>query len=196
MNNKKLLYNPLIIMGLIFTAIFTAVNLNRIVKAESIFGETDINKENMIAIATPGGLLGYSLVLLEQVPDGRPCWEENGNNPTFIDPLLLTYDDFSKDCKRGTDSNAFSIRLDNEELRSYLLRIVEDNDELLLVGRHIRVGTEPDIVIGRTKGMSDNSNHLLKIFLDPGWKFTKRTYDGETLSHTYISGDSSLIEQY
>jgi hypothetical protein len=34
----------------------------------------------------------------------------------------------------------------------------------------------------------------LKINLEPGWRFTKRTYQGKELAHVYLSGDTQAIK--
>jgi hypothetical protein len=48
---------------------------------------------------------------LEQIPGKQKCWSESGSNPVMIDPLLLNFD-FTGICRRATDSNGYSIRLD------------------------------------------------------------------------------------
>jgi N-acetylmuramoyl-L-alanine amidase len=163
------------------------------VKAQALFGQQEVTQSNFMAIASPGGR-AYSLLILEQIPGARPCWSENGATPTLINPLLLTYDDFSRDCRRATDSNAYSIRIDGQDYGAdYLLRIMERGGELVLLATHRRDRNQPEIVVGRTRGMSASSNDFLKIFLDPGWRFTRRTFEGNLLGHTYLTGDSSAM---
>jgi hypothetical protein len=40
--------------------------------------------------------------------------------------------------------------------------------------------------IGRTDGIGTS---LIKIKLEPGWRFTKRTYNGQALGHIYLTCD-------
>jgi len=176
-------------IGLLTTV--TPLSLNP-VNAQALFGQQEVTQNNFIAIASPGGR-GYSLLVLEQIPSGRPCWSESGNTPVVINPLLLTYDDFTRDCRRGTDGNSYSIRIDGQDYGNYVLRIVQRQGELVLVGAHRQDRTQPEIVIGRTRGLSATGQEFLKIFLDPGWRFTKRTFEGNVLGHTYLTGDTTAM---
>lgn len=156
-------------------------------QAASIFGETTVNQSEYIAVAAPFGTNNYNLVIIRQIPGMDQCWSESGSNPVVVDPLLLTFN-FTGHCSRSTDSNGYSIRIDNEDYGlEYLLNVVPKDNELLLVGR---APGKADIVVGRTYGLGSG---YLKIHLDPGWEFTRRTYNGTTLGHVYLSGDSTLI---
>jgi N-acetylmuramoyl-L-alanine amidase len=79
------------------------------------FDETEINQDRVIAIAQPGGLTGYQLLIVEQVTNKRQCWSESGSNPVVVNPLLATFD-FTGICGRATDSNGFSIRMAGTDL--------------------------------------------------------------------------------
>ncbi len=157
----------------------------------SPFDEQEVNQDDFIAIARPYGENKYDLLILRQIPGQRQCWQEQeSNSVTTIDPLLLNFN-FAGSCQRSTDSNGYSIRIDGEDFGlDYLLRVVKRKNELLLVGSHRSDSTQPDIIIGRTEGISSG---FLKIDLDPGWRFTQRAYNGKVLSHVYITGDSAAI---
>ena len=147
------------------------------------FGEKNIQEDNIAIIATPYRH-GYNLMIVEQIPDRRQCWSEYGDNPVAIAPLLLEFD-FTYMCKRSTDSNGYSIRLDREDMgMDYLIDIVEEDGELHLVGMH------RDRDVGKTNGITEGS---LKIFLNKGWQLTKRTYQGIETEHFYLSGSSIAI---
>ncbi|WP_013321591.1 DUF3747 domain-containing protein [Gloeothece verrucosa] len=159
------------------------------VKAAGQFEETEINQNEVVAIARPYGGNKYDLLVIQQIPGKRQCWSESGSNPVVVDPLLLNYD-FTGICNRSTDSNGYSIRLDGQDYGlDYLLRIVERNGELVLVGTN-RSNSSQEIVVARTKGMASG---FLKFQLEPGWEFTKRTYNGKMLGHFYFSGKSAAI---
>ena len=159
--------------------------------AAALFEHTEIDQSQTIAIARPYGEGKYDLLILQQIPGQRQCWQENGNQPTTVDPLLLNFD-FSRICHRSTDSNGYSIRLDGEDYGlNYLLRVSERNGELVLVGTPRTDVRQPEIIVGRTQGLAQG---FLKIILDPGWRFTKRSYNGKILSHFYLTGDSSQIQ--
>lgn len=157
----------------------------------STFDEQEVNQEDYIAIARPYGDNKYDLLIIKQIPGQRQCWEEiESNSVTTVDPLLLNFN-FAGSCQRSTDSNGYSLRIDGRDLGlDYLLRIVQQNGELVLVGTHRSDPTQPDIVVGRTDGMASG---FLKIDLDPGWRFTQRAYNGTVLSHVYLTGDSTAI---
>jgi N-acetylmuramoyl-L-alanine amidase len=70
----------------------------------------------------------------------------------------------------------------------YLLRIVERNGELVLVGTPRVNRSAGEVEIGSTQGMT---NGFAKIILNPGWRFTRRTYQGKSLGHIYLTTDSS-----
>lgn len=155
----------------------------------STFSETDLNQSEVIAVARPYGENKFDLLVIQQIPEKNQCWQEVGSNPVIIDPLLLNFN-FSGHCNRATDSNGYSIRIDGQDYGlDLLLRLVPQNGELVLVGTPRRAGGE-DVVLGRTYGLERN---FMKIILDPGWKFSKRTYKDRVLGHFYFSGTQTAI---
>ena len=170
------------LLKLTFIANIIAANFVTIPSAQaSTFDEQEIAQERIIAIASPYRH-GHNLVIIEQVPGKDKCWAEHGVSPVTVDPLLMNFD-FTGHCRRATDSNGYSVRIGGEERGSdYLLEIVEQGNELVLIGT-TRGGAAP-ITLGRTRGITGGAN---KIFLDSGWNFTKRSYQGKELSHFYFS---------
>ena len=156
----------------------------------SIFGQSEVDQGSFVAVAQPFGSSLHNLIIIEQKPNKNTCWSESGSQPVKINPLLLNFD-FSGHCGRSTDSNGYSIRIAGEDYGSnYLLNVIERDGELHLVGTHRRDRSQPEIHLGRTYGMSDG---FLKIFLDPGWRFTKRTFEDRTLGHVYLTADSVAV---
>ena len=156
----------------------------------SVFQETEVNQEEFIAIAQPFGENKYNLIVVEQIPEKNTCWSENptGTNLVNVDLLLLDFD-FSGHCRRSTDANGYSIRYDGEDYGlEFLLTLVEKDGQLLLIGNNRRNPNQPPIVVGSAEGIS---NRPMKIKLNPGWRFTKRTYEGKVLGHVYFSYDST-----
>ena len=151
------------------------------------FDQTEIEQNNVTAIAQPRKDGSYQLLIIEQLPNKRQCWSESGNDPVTVDPLLLSFD-FTNDCRRATDSNGFSIRMAGTDLGlKYTLSLQNIDGEVLLVGSPSDRNAQP-IIIGRTKGITDG---FLKIILEPGWRFTKRAYQGQTLGHFYFTSDQT-----
>lgn len=156
------------------------------------FGQKEVDQSKFIAIAAPYGNNQYQLLIIEQISDKQPCWSESGSSPVKVDPLLLKFD-FTGICARSTDSNGYSIRIAGYDLNdlglTYSFDIVKRDNDLVLVGTNFRDRKAPQIVIGRTNGISDG---FLKINLESGWRFAKRTYDGKTLGHVYVTTDQVI----
>lgn len=149
------------------------------------FDETEINQDRVIAIAQPRALGGYQLLIVEQVSDRRQCWSESGSNPVRVDPLLVTFD-FTGICGRATDSNGFSIRMAGTDLAlKYSLSLQSVDGNVVLIGSPSDPNAQP-MIIGRTNG---DANGFMKIVLDPGWRLTKRAYQGRTLGHFYFTSN-------
>jgi hypothetical protein len=173
------------------TLVLSVVSHSGHLAQASQFTETALDQTQVIAIARPYGVetTKYDLLVLEQIPNKRQCWQENGTTPTLVDPLLLNFD-FTGICRRSTDSNGYSVRIDGQDYGlEYLLRIVPQGNELLLMATS-RTGKAPALVIGSTRGLAAG---FMKIQLNPGWQFTKRTYNGKPLGHFYFSTTQAAL---
>lgn len=167
-------------------AIFTINTLNQAAAAYK-FDQTEIDQNSVVAVAVPRGLGGHQLLVLEQISKSRSCWSESGSNPVTIDPLLLNFD-FTGLCGRATDSNGYSIRMAGTDLAlKYSLSLQNNGSDVLLVGSPNDPNYQP-VVIGRTRGVTSG---FMKVFLDPEWRFAKRTYDGKTLGHFYLASNKT-----
>jgi len=150
------------------------------------FSQEEVEQNKFVAIAAPVGSGEHQLLILEQQSDKQSCWSESGTNPVVVEPLLLQFD-FTGICGRSTDSNGYSIRMADQDLGlHYRLSIIERDQELALIGISNRDRQAPPIEIGRTHGLNSGFS---KIFLEPGWHFTKRTFQGKTLGHVYLSSN-------
>ena len=156
------------------------------------FDQQPIDPNLAIAIASPvreGAL--YNLMILQQVPSQRQCWQEQGqgNGAVTVDPLLLNFD-FTGACERSTDGNGYSVRISGQDLGvQYRLEISPRQNDLVLFARPTRDRSAPPIEIGRTNG---RTNGFLKIQLNPGWQLARRIYNGQPLGHVYITHDAPL----
>ena len=161
------------------------------------FDTAEVESDRFVLMAAPVGSGGaqrirenvtHQLVIVEQLNDSRPCWREHNGNPALVDPLLLEFD-FTGICGRSADSNAYSIRTAGEDLgRQYSLRIVERQGDLVLVALTREDPFHP-IEIGRTR---DTTENFSRIDLQPGWRLTRRMYNGEPLGHLYLTNEQSL----
>ncbi|MGC9504728.1 DUF3747 domain-containing protein [Baaleninema sp.] len=154
----------------------------------ALFGQQEVTQRDFVAVAAPVGDTGrHQLLVIEQQSSSRPCWSESGANPTVVDPLLLDFD-FTGICGRSTDSNGYSIRVGGQDLGiQYSLRVVRQGDDMVLMGIPFRPN-QPTLELGRTAYTRD----FARIDLNPGWRFAKRTYQGRTLGHVYLTNDLSL----
>jgi hypothetical protein len=149
------------------------------------FGQTEVNQGKVIAVAVPRANNYYSLLILEQLSPQKSCWRESGSRPTKIEPLLLNFD-FTKICGRSTDSNGYSVRIAGQDKGlDYRLSVQKQDSEVVLLGIPRSGGSK--LEIGRTNGFSSG---FLKIALNPGWRFAKRTYQGKKLGHVYLTRDT------
>ncbi|WP_017720435.1 DUF3747 domain-containing protein [Kamptonema formosum] len=153
------------------------------------FGQQEVDQNKFIAVAQPLAGNSYKLLLIEQISNQRPCWSESGSNPVKVEALLLQFD-FTGICGRGLDSNGYSLRMAEQDFGlQYTLNLVNRDGDIQLVAISNKDPKAPPIVIGKTNGIADG---FLKINLDPGWRFTKRTYNGKTLGHVYFTSDIAL----
>jgi N-acetylmuramoyl-L-alanine amidase len=184
-------------LSLLTLITWTATNIgllgnpqNHLIANANTFSHQELDQGKIIAIAAPiNNGETYQLLILEQVGNQRPCWRELGENPTLVDPLLLNFD-FTDICGRSTDSNGYSLRVASEDYSwRYSLRIVKLRTDLALVAVPTKDPNSPSIEIGRTNGIP---NGFAKIYFNPGWRLTKRMFEGRTLGHIYLTSDQDL----
>jgi len=146
------------------------------------FGQQEVDQNRFVAFSSRG-ITDRQLIIVEQVADTRACWDESGNNPVLVEPLLLNFD-FTGICRRSTDRNGYSIRVNGEDLGlAYTLRVLPRENDLVLVGLPRQNGAQ-QIEIGHTGGLT---NDFAKLTLNPGWRFTRRTFNGQPLGHVYLT---------
>jgi len=179
----------------ILMTIVLSIYSKTVAQTNFTFNEVQIDQNQVIAMAIPLSNLqqysGYKLMILEQLSNEIPCWSESETElyPILVEPLLLN-SNFSGICGQITDSNDYSIRVDGNDLSmSHRLILQNIDDEIRLFGVSM---TGDKILIGKTGGISDG---IMKIFLEPGWQFTKRSDRDKTLGHFYFSYDSFAAQQ-
>jgi Protein of unknown function (DUF3747) len=152
------------------------------------FSQTEVNQGKVVAVAIPRKSGSYTLLVLEQLSSKKSCWRENGSNPARVDPLLLNFN-FTGICGRSTDSNGYSIRMQGKDVGlDYRLSFQKRKDDLILLGIPYRSDSGKTVEVGRTHGLKSG---FLKIVLNPGWRFTKRVYNGKKLGHIYFNRDTA-----
>ncbi|MDX2243840.1 MAG: DUF3747 domain-containing protein [Leptolyngbyaceae cyanobacterium bins.302] len=164
-----------------------------IVAQAAQFDSTEVAEQSrFLVMASPIGTTGsYKLLIFEQLNNRRQCWGEIGSNPTVVDPLFMQFD-FTGICGRSTDSNAYSVRVAGKDLAGrYNLRLVRKANELILIGFSLLDRDVEFFEIGRTRGLAEG---YLKIELDPGWRLTRRSFQGKPVGHLYLTNDRTLPE--
>ncbi|NCJ06024.1 DUF3747 domain-containing protein [Synechococcales cyanobacterium C] len=153
------------------------------------FDAKEVEQKQFIAVAVPLAQGNhYNFLVLEQISATQSCWEEQPGGA--VDPLLLQFD-FSGICGRSTDSNGYSIRIGDEDLGvTYRFSLVRRGDHLALMGNPVRDRSAPVLEIGRTQSLSEDHGGFLKIELNSEWRFAKRSYQGKTLGHIYLTRDT------
>lgn len=159
-------------------------------QASTLFSKAEVDSSRFVAVASPyaGGRL-HQLLIIEQIADSRACWRESGAYPTAVDPLLVQFN-FTGICGRSVDSNGYSIRMADQDLGwQYSMRVTKRNGDLWLVGVPTVNRSLPELQIGRTYGATSG---FAKFFLNPGWRMTRRVYNGQPVGHVYLTNDRSL----
>lgn len=144
------------------------------------FTATEVDQNRYVLLANAGG---SRLTILEQIANTRPCWQERGNE---VDVLLLNFD-FTDICGRYSDLNGYSVRAAGQDLGLlYRLQVIREANAMVLYAVPREAGTA--LEIGRTGGLPDEFG---RIYLNPGWRLTRRIYNGQTVGHIYLTSDQS-----
>lgn len=183
-SSLRKIVSSIAILGTISVSSFSALSPAKAVD----FGQQEVDRDKFIAIAAPyRGGQRYQLYIFEQISSTQRCWNEFGSNPTGVDLLLLSFD-FTDICGRSSDTNGYSIRVAGRDMGwKYDLSIVKRGNDLVLLGTSNVDDNAIPIEIGRSHGIT---NGFVKLYLNPGWRFTKRTYQGNTLGHVYLTTDT------
>ncbi len=151
------------------------------------FGQQEVDQSRFAAIAAPVGSTSHQLLILEQINNSRLCWQDVGNG--VVEPLLLNFN-FTGICGRSTDSNGYSVRVGGQDMGwRYSLRMVRQGSNLKLIAAPTTDRSLPELEIGSTTSTSSN---FLQVQLNPGWRLTKRVYNGQTIGHVYLTHDQDL----
>jgi N-acetylmuramoyl-L-alanine amidase len=160
--------------------------------AAASFDQQELEQSRMIAIAAPvaNGAF-HQLLIVEQISNARACWQEVPGTPTKVEPLLVNFD-FTGICGRSVDSNGYSVRVGGEDLGwRYSLRVQKRQNDLVLMAVPALNANATPIEIGRTNGLS---NGFSRFALNPGWRMTKRVYQGKPLGHIYLTNNLTLAQ--
>lgn len=158
-------------------------------QSATLFSQREVNQNSLVAVASPyGNGTAHQLLIIEQLSNARQCWSERAGSPTIVNPLLLNFD-FTGICGRSIDSNGYSIRMAGQDLGlRYGLRVQRRGNDLVLVGVPFD-RKSPELLIGHTNGLTADS---AKFSFYPGWRLSKRVYNGQALGHIYLTNDQPV----
>ena len=163
----------------------------------STFGAQETDQTPYILSTNPTSSLGgkqrYGLMILEQKQNRVPCFDTVGSNPTTVLPLLAQLPDFSGLCGRSTDTNGYLVRANGSDLK-YDPVLEEQNGVLVLYAKPTPFaprGSQP-FVIGKTDGISPSG--YTKIFLNPGWRLARQTFNNSVTGRTYLANDLTVAQ--
>lgn len=167
----------------------------------SAFGMQETSQEPYILVTNPtsrlGGVQRYGLMIIEQKAAQPPCFATVGSSPTVVLPLLSQLPDFSGICGRSTDTNGYLIRAAGNDIK-YDPVLEEQDGVLVLYAKptpFAGAGAQR-FIIGQTDGIAPSG--YTKIFLNPGWRLARQTFNGNVTGRTYLANDltvAQLIQQ-
>ena len=160
----------------------------------SQFGMNETDQSPYIMVAQPTSRLGgrqrYGLMIIEQKRAEPLCYSTTGSSPTQVNILLLNFD-FSGICGKSTDTNGYILRTAGEDIR--FDPVIENEDGVLVLyatpRRSAPEGSER-FVIGQTDGIA--ANGFTQIFMKPGWRLARQTFNGNVTGRTYIANDLTV----
>ena len=162
--------------------------------AASPFGLQETDQSPYILVAQPTSRLGgrqrYGLMIIEQKRPEPLCYSTEGSNPTQVNVLLLNFD-FSGICGKATDTNGYLLRAADQDIK--FDPVLEKKDDVLVLYATPRRAAGPNaerFVIGQTDGIA--ANGFTQIFLKPGWRLARQTYNGDVTGRTYIANEMTL----
>ncbi len=163
----------------------------------SMFGMQETAQEPYLLVANPtsniGGNQRYGLMILEQKQPSPPCYSLSGTNPTVVTPLTFN----NPACGRSTDTNGYLLRAAGSDIK-YSPVLERENGVLVLYANPSPFAGSgaKKFVIGQTDGIVPGG--YTKIFLKPGWRLAKQTFEGSVTGRTYIANNmttAALIAQ-
>ncbi|WP_121968807.1 DUF3747 domain-containing protein [Leptolyngbya sp. BC1307] len=160
------------------------------------FGMQETDQTPFILVAQPtsrlGGTQRYGLMIIEQKRPDPLCYSTTGTNPTQVNVLLLNFD-FTGICGKATDTNGYIVRTAGADI-AYDPVVEVENGVLVLYGKPRRSAGQnaQPIIIGQTDGIA--ANGFTKIFLRPGWRLARQTFNNSVTGRTYLANDKTLAQ--
>jgi hypothetical protein len=157
----------------------TALLPQQFAKAAAPFDSIPVEAGRTIALAQPLSGDRWNLVLLEQLAAAPPCWRR------FDDGTVITYEKNlpAGACGLYSSSSAYSLRIaDNDLSHPWRLRVESRGPRLELLATSPAQPTA--LLVGSAEARGDG---LVELQLAEGWGFGRRSFQGRSLNHLYVS---------
>jgi hypothetical protein len=155
-----------------------------VVLLAQLFSSSPLDQQRFQVLAQPLREGGWKLLVLEQLKPSPACWRVRSDG--LVSPSLVRFD-FSGICNRYIDSNGYSLRINQKDLAtSHSLQLVQEGRNLLLLGVPQATGSALVVASAAINNKVGNDG-FLALQLAPGWQLSRRTYNGQGLSHIYFS---------
>lgn len=156
--------------------------------AAGVFDAQPVEASRFAVLAKPVGLADWSLVLIEQVANGQPCWQERPDG--LVDAAMNRFDSKGV-CASYAGSNAYSLRVADQDLASrYRLRLSKVGDEIQL--QAMSPADTTLLLVGRGQVSRRDSDGFVPIRLETDWQLNRRLYGQQALNHIYFAASSPL----
>ncbi|QEY32802.1 DUF3747 domain-containing protein [Synechococcus sp. RSCCF101] len=158
-------------------------------RAAAVFDGQPVQSDRFTVLARPLSQGQWTLLVLEQLKARPACWSQRPDG--LVDPSLNRFD-FKGICSRYLDSNAYSLRLGDEDLGSrYRLKLVAGPRELEL--RAMSPSQSETILVARApRPATPDKDAFVQLELEPEWALERRSYQGKALGHLYFAHDEAL----
>lgn len=161
-----------------------AVLPQQFAKAAAPFNSTPVDAERTIALAQPLSGDRWNLVVLEQIEPAPPCWRR------FEDGSVTTYEKNlpAGSCGLYSSSSAYSLRIAGNDLsHPWRLRVESRGPRLELLATSSEQATP--LLVGSAEA---TGNGLVELQLAEGWSFGRRSFEGRSLNHLYVTNAEPL----
>ncbi|MFZ4804499.1 MAG: DUF3747 domain-containing protein [Synechococcus lacustris] len=153
-----------------------------------LFSSAPLDQQRFVVLGQPLAQGGWKLLVLEQIRQSPSCWQRRPDG--LIDPSLIGFD-FTGICNRYIDSNGYSLRLgQRDQALSHDLRLIPEGRQLLLLGLPRR-GGDGVLIAQAPLPSRPRADAFVALKLEAGWSLSRRTYNGQALSHVYFSGNGA-----
>ena len=155
-----------------------------------MFGSQPLTPDTVVALAKPLAGQRWELLIVEQHKAGVPCWQRLPDGTVTI-PSETIGD--ANACSRFGSSSNTSLRAGGKDLNTpWRLRLAAVDGELRLQGISPQGAAPLRVARASLTAAAGSSDRAVELLLEPGWQLERRSYEGQRLSHLYLSNSEAL----